>query len=113
MSDRAPRCIATEQDAIEAWGVESEMHLWAREWLRRPPSPPVILTRADGAPARFEDVSLGGIGWPEPAGAWLELKLICDPQRSPPLECRIDGKAVELERSADGTWRPRRIGGDG
>lgn len=112
-SHLAPRCIATEQDAIEAWGANSEMHLFAREWLRRPPSPPVTLTRADGTAARFEHVSLAGIGWPEPAPAWLALELTCDPQRSPPLECRIDGKAVELERGADGMWRPRRIGGDG
>ena len=44
-----PRCISTEQDAIEAYGENSDLHLFVREWSRRPVSPAVILTPSPGA----------------------------------------------------------------
>src|SRR5262245_62270447 len=99
------RAIATEQDAIDAYGEGSSMHHWAREWLGRPRPPPVVLTRAAGAAewpdlaaprapwAPFEIVDLDGggalvphfstvkieqLGWPEPrGGSWTRLELEC------------------------------------
>ena len=118
-----PRYIGTEQDAIEAFGENSEMHLWVREWLRQPAPPPVTLTRADGFPAASAAVSaaltaldqavrVAALRWPSPLTDLHALALSYDPQGSPPLRCTIDGEPVPLERGADGVWRPRRTEGD-
>lgn len=85
------------------------MHLWARRWFERPPPAPVVLEPLPG----FDSVRLNGIGWPEQAPGYHWLEVSFDAQREPPLECRIDGATVELERGPDGAWSPRRPGGDG
>lgn len=78
--------------------------------MRQPPAPPVLLTRADGAaPARLRVADLVA---PEPA-CWHVIEVSHDPQRSPALECTVDGEPVELEPGPDGWLRPRRTGGDG
>jgi hypothetical protein len=112
------RWIATERDAAEAWGEESEMHLWAREWLRPAPSGPVTHTRGDELAAwsgpMDRAVRIANLLWPARELAGLHaLEVSYDPQRSPVLRCAIDGEAVPLEQGADGIWRPRRTGGGG
>lgn len=101
-----PRCIGTEQDAIEAFGEGSDLHLWAREFLRQPRSCPVTLTPADDAAATAA-VRIAGLRLAGPGPALHALSLEYDPQRSPQLRCTVDGKRIPLEQTSDGWWRPK------
>ena len=107
-----PLVLRSEQDAREALGSDHGL-----EWFfRRPPSPPIAvyeLPGAGGVLPPLSSVTVDGLGWPAPAAAWHRLELSHDPQRSPPLTCRVDGAPVELEQHLDGVWRPRRAESDG
>jgi hypothetical protein len=108
----APLLIGTEQDAAEAFGDGSGLHLWAREFLRHTQGGPVILRPADDA-AVTAAVRIADLRWPAPGPALHAVILSYEPQRSPVLQCSIDGAQVPLEQGADGWWRPRRTEGDG
>jgi hypothetical protein len=115
------RLIATERDAAEAWGAGSDMHLWAREWLARPPGAPLVLTPAAGLaawpelgpqPIPLALLALQGDGIPAlgielaPDGVWHRVQLEHDRHREPPLRCTVDGEETPLEQVRPGVWRP-------
>lgn len=99
------RHIGSEQDAAEAFGEGSELHLWAREFLRRTQGGPVVITRAGDATAT---VRVADLAFPSPTSGLHALELSYDPQRFPVLQCSINAARVPLEQGADGWWRPRR-----
>lgn len=104
------RRIGSERDAAEVFGERSELHLWAREVLRRTQDGPVVIARAGDATAT---VRVADLPFPPPTSGLHALELSYDPQRFPVLQCSINAAQVPLEQGADGWWRPRRTEGGG
>jgi hypothetical protein len=108
----APLLIGSAEDAEEAFGPGSA----AGDLLRLPRGWPVVVVELAGggvALPQLSTITVEGIGWPELPGAWAQLRLEHDPQRSPPVRCTIDGKPFPLARGADGIWRPKGTAGHG
>lgn len=107
-----PLPIGSEQDARELLGADHGL-----ERIFRRPLPPVAvyeLPGEGGVLPPLSSVTVEGLGWPgAPPSALHRLELSHDPQRSPPLTCRVDGVPVELEQHSDGVWRPRRAESNG
>jgi hypothetical protein len=78
-----------------------------------PPARPVLIIRtaAEAREAFGSGHGLEAFLRPGPVPAVYALPH--DPQRSPPVSCRVDVVTVELEQHLDGVWRPRRAESDG
>ena len=113
-----PLVIRNEQDAREAFGSAHGLERFLRPQVPAPAVyalpgaggvlPPGASLTVEGPSLPLASVRVDGLGWPAPAAAWHRLELSHDPQRSPPVSCRVDGAPVELEQHLDGVWRPRR-----
>lgn len=101
------RHIGSDRDAAEAFGENSELHLWTRETLRHTAGAPVTLTPVDDA-AVTAAVRIADLRWPSPGPGLHSLELSYDPRCSPVLQCSINAARVPLEQGPDGWWRPRR-----